>query len=60
VESRFYVDLIGKLNVTKNAQLFGSIVNLADKDPPRQRLYGNPTLFDGLGRRFTVGVRANW
>jgi outer membrane receptor protein involved in Fe transport len=60
VESRFYVDLIGKLNVTKNTQLFGSVVNVADKDPPRLRLYGNPVLFDGLGRRYTIGVRANW
>jgi outer membrane receptor protein involved in Fe transport len=60
VESRFYVDLTGKLNVTENMQLFGSVVNVADKDPPRLRLYGNPVLFDGIGRRFTVGVRANW
>jgi hypothetical protein len=41
-------------------ELFGSVVNVADKEPPRLRLYGNPVLFDGIGRRFTVGVRANW
>ncbi|MES2625807.1 MAG: TonB-dependent receptor [Pseudomonadota bacterium] len=46
-----------------NAQLFGNVQNLFDKDPP---LIGlgiggtNPVLFDTVGRRFRIGLRTQF
>ena len=42
-------------------ELFGSIDNLSDRDPPANlRLSGNPVYFDPVGRRFKLGLRATW
>lgn len=44
-------------------QLFGSVQNLFDKQPPLAGvgLGGtNPTFFDTVGRFFRVGMRANF
>jgi outer membrane receptor protein involved in Fe transport len=65
----FYVDM--RFDYTfdignSSLDLFASITNLFDKDPPITPTYGsfggyttqfNPGLFDVLGRRFTVGAK---
>ncbi len=64
VASRVYWDLSGSIDLmndgNRKLQLFGSIYNLFDKDPPRQRLYGNPVLFDAIGRSYRVGLRTTF
>ncbi len=64
VASRLYWDLTTSFDIFPEAdrklELFGGVYNVFDKDPPRQRLYGNPVLFDALGRRFRVGVRVEF
>ena len=64
VASRLYWDLSGSIDLmndgNRKVQLFGSIYNLFDKNPPRQRLYGNPVLFDAIGRSYRVGLRTTF
>lgn len=58
LSSSFDVELLGM-----RAQLFGSIQNLFDRDPPLigTGLAGtNPVLFDTIGRRYRVGLRAQF
>ena len=62
VESRFYVNLFGSvfLDADKRFELFGSISNLFDTDPPpapETQFYTNPVYFDTLGRYFRIGGR---
>lgn len=63
VPSRLYWDLSASINIVQNdrrkVQLFGSVYNLFDKDPPFLRLYGNPVLFDAIGRSYRIGIRAS-
>jgi len=62
VASRLYWDLTGTIAIMKSdrhqLEVFGSVFNLFDKDPPRLRLYGNPVLFDPIGRAYRIGIRA--
>ncbi|MBN8830431.1 MAG: TonB-dependent receptor, partial [Sphingomonadales bacterium] len=61
VASRLYWDLSSSIDLmndgNRKVQLFGSIYNLFDKAPPRLRLYGNPVLFDAIGRSYRIGLR---
>lgn len=66
---RFYLDLgfqhVLINNCSTRVQLYGSIQNLLDKDPPIMPTLVGPVspiisnygLYDPLGRRFTLGVR---
>jgi iron complex outermembrane receptor protein len=57
------LDLTGKYKLSANAELFGTIQNVFDKNPPLDPLtYGaagyNPLDYSGaLGRYFQVGMR---
>ncbi len=69
VDTAFYTDL--NLSYSRevggaNWQVFANIANLLDEDPPVSAAYdvflartaqANTTLFDVLGRRFTLGIR---
>jgi iron complex outermembrane recepter protein len=62
VASRFYVNLFGSvfIDAAKRFELFGSVSNLFDKDPPaapETQFYTNPVYFDTLGRYFRFGGR---
>ena len=62
VASRFYVNLFTSVFVDedKRFELFGSVSNLFDKDPPaapETQFYTNPVYFDTLGRYFRIGGR---
>lgn len=64
VASRLYWDLNAGFDIfpdpDRKAEIFAAVYNVFDKDPPLQRLYGNPVLFDALGRRYRVGIRAEF
>ena len=53
-----YFDLSANISVVENLNLFGTIDNLFDKDRPFY-LYESET-YDAVGRRFTLGFRANF
>jgi outer membrane receptor protein involved in Fe transport len=67
VPAVFYTDLRLSYNLPDryHMQIFGTVTNLFDKDPPITPYYStfagystqyNPSLYDVLGRRFTVGA----
>lgn len=53
-----YVDLSFNLDVTKSFSFFGAIDNLLDRNPPFY-LFERET-YDAIGRRFTMGFKANF
>lgn len=63
VGSAFYLNLNGSYNMTimdQSVQLFASVTNLADREPPSapSATYPtNPVYFDQIGRTYRVGVR---
>lgn len=65
VPARTYVGLSGSYEILKNAgkrlEIFGTINNLFDTDPPvavsPNAFPTNAAFFDTIGRNFTVGVR---
>jgi outer membrane receptor protein involved in Fe transport len=68
VPAVFYTDLTlsYRLNTITHTEIFGTVTNLFDVDPPVTPYYStfsqysiqsNPTLYDILGRRFVVGAR---
>ena len=62
VDSRFYVNLFGSVFIdeAKRFELFGSVSNLFNTDPPaapETQFYTNPVYFDTLGRYFRFGGR---
>ena len=68
VPAVFYTDLRLSYDLPEqtHTQIFGSITNLFDKDPPVTPYYStfssyssqfNPSLYDTLGRRFTMGAK---
>ncbi|MFZ9585848.1 MAG: TonB-dependent receptor domain-containing protein, partial [Pseudohongiellaceae bacterium] len=63
VDSAFYLNLNGSYNVKlldQDLQLFASITNLANREPPSapSATYPtNPVFFDQLGRMYRFGVR---
>ncbi|WP_404711893.1 TonB-dependent receptor domain-containing protein [Sphingomonas sp. MMS24-J13] len=67
VAGRFYVNLSGSIHIgpdrTHGFEVFGSINNLFDRDPPaapETQFYTNPVYFDTIGRYFRVGARARF
>lgn len=64
VESAVYVNLSGSFDVTEQIQLFGSINNLLDRDPPvapgGNGYPTNPVYFDTYGRLWRAGVRVKF
>lgn len=50
-----YFDLSASYDIDENFNIYGTIDNLADQDPPFQ-LYERDT-YDAIGRRFTIGFR---
>lgn len=62
VDSRFYFNLFGSVFIdsAKRFEVFGSVNNLFDQDPPaapETQFYTNPVYFDTLGRYYRVGAR---
>ncbi len=64
VDSAFYLNLSGSYNMTilddQSIQLFASVTNLADKEPPSapSATYPtNPVFFDQIGRTYRLGLR---
>ena len=70
VDSAFYADLAlsyrWELGEGAELEVFGQVTNLLDEDPPITPYYSaflgysqqyNPSLFDVLGRRYTLGFR---
>jgi len=42
-------------------ELFGSVNNVFDRDPPPNLRYtGNGLYFDPIGRAYKIGLRADW
>lgn len=65
IAARFYLDLSARCNIAgpsnSKMQVYFVVNNVIDSDPPSTlRLFGNPLLFDPIGRAFKVGVRANF
>lgn len=72
VASVFYTDVLLSYTFHRGSdasfEIFGHVENLFDRDPPRAPDYSdfsgasptNESLFDVLGRRYTVGVRARF
>jgi outer membrane receptor protein involved in Fe transport len=71
VPAVFYTDLrlSYDLPMHYHMQVFGTVTNLFDKDPPVTPYYStfagyssqyNPSLYDVLGRRFTMGVKVRF
>jgi outer membrane receptor protein involved in Fe transport len=62
VDSRVYVNLFGSIfiDAAKRFELFGSVSNLFNTDPPaapETQFWTNPVYFDTLGRYYRVGAR---
>jgi outer membrane receptor protein involved in Fe transport len=67
VASATYVNLFGSYDFTwsgeTSVQLFGSITNLFDKEPPfapELQYPTNPTYFDQIGRTYRAGLRVKF
>jgi outer membrane receptor protein involved in Fe transport len=67
VPGRFYLDVAGTLRVAvgsgREFELFGSVNNLLDRDPPAipsGNLGTNQVLFDPIGRAFRLGARVRF
>jgi len=54
---RFYMDVGGSYNVTKDLTAYFKIDNMFDVDPADSTIFNNPGLYDQLGRTFRAGVR---
>jgi outer membrane receptor protein involved in Fe transport len=53
-----YFDLSASIRINERFRFYGTVDNLFDRDPPFQ-LYERQT-YDAIGRRFTVGITANF
>jgi outer membrane receptor protein involved in Fe transport len=71
VPAVFYTDLRLSYDLPErfHMQVFGTVTNLFDKDPPVTPYYStfssyalqfNPSLYDVLGRRFTMGAKVRF
>jgi outer membrane receptor protein involved in Fe transport len=65
VSARTYLDLSARAKVfggeNSNFEVFGSVNNVFDTDPPSQlRLNGNGLYFNPIGRSYKMGIRAKW
>lgn len=69
VPRRFYTDVTLSANVSKRLEIYTTINNLFDRDPPQAPTRTgqptvifptNPTLYDLVGRNFTFGVRVRY
>ncbi|MDF0489582.1 TonB-dependent receptor [Sphingomonas sp. H39-1-10] len=54
---RFYMDVGGSYNITKDFTAYFKIDNMFDVDPAPSTIFNNPSLYDQLGRTFRLGVR---
>jgi len=54
---RFYMDVGGSYNITKDFTAYFKIDNMFDVDPAPSTIFNNPSLYDQLGRTFRAGVR---
>ena len=57
-----YFDLNLRYRLTRKLELWGTIANLADKQPPVYPSVGSTdgATYDVIGRAFTVGVKARF
>jgi outer membrane receptor protein involved in Fe transport len=62
VAGRSYFDINAKIDVAKNFQLFGSVVNVGNTNPPVYPSTGlsDFATYDSLGRYLTIGVKAKF
>lgn len=66
VDGRVYAQLALSYDVTDRYELFANVNNLFDEDPPYSPAFGpfaittNPSLFDRIGRQYTLGMRFRW
>jgi outer membrane receptor protein involved in Fe transport len=65
VDGAFYLDMTARVNIGffhgGKAQLYFTVNNVLDKNPPNTlRLFGNPLLFDPIGRYFKAGIRTRF
>jgi iron complex outermembrane recepter protein len=66
VDSAFYTTLSARytlpLSTNRDWELFGTINNLFDEDPPivPGQYPTNPAFFDQIGRSFRLGIRADF
>jgi iron complex outermembrane recepter protein len=63
VAGRNYVNLAASYDITKAVQLFGSVTNLFDSNPPvaPSSVGGfNPVLYDPIGRQYHLGARVKF
>ena len=66
LDSVYYVDVSGRFDITEHFQIYGGIDNAADEQPPLMGFsFGgdsntDPAFYDVIGRRYFVGVRANF
>jgi outer membrane receptor protein involved in Fe transport len=58
IASRTYVDLGARFKIDDRFMLFGNVNNLFDRDPPLITV--NSTLYDVVGRYFTVGAKVDF
>jgi iron complex outermembrane recepter protein len=57
------VNLAASYDITKAVQLFGSVTNLFDSNPPvaPSSVGGfNPVLYDPIGRQYHLGARVKF
>lgn len=66
VAGRGYLDLNASYRLTPNAQIFGTVDNLLNREPPRTPnavtapSYASSVFYDRVGRYVTVGARFNF
>jgi iron complex outermembrane receptor protein len=58
IASRTYVDLGARFKIDDRFMLFGNVNNVFDRDPPLITV--NSTLYDVVGRYFTVGAKVDF
>lgn len=64
VASRLYFNASASYSIVQDedteVQLFASVENLFDKDPPLLPARGNPVTYDVVGRYIRTGVRVSF
>jgi len=64
VDQAIYTNVSASWDMTKHFQIFGSVNNLFDKDPPiapgGNGYPTNPVYFDTYGRTWRIGIRAKY
>jgi outer membrane receptor protein involved in Fe transport len=60
IPSAFYLNAGAQFDLSKAVQLYAFVDNLLDRDPPAIPLFSTGAYYDTIGRRYRVGVRANF